>query len=155
MSVEAFGGILHSDSYGFYTALEFFGLLHGCELAHDVALPGFEANPWRFMKAASAFVLPSRWEGWPSALTEAMALGRPVVATRCPGGAREMIEHGVNGLLVPQDDSAALSAALLRLLGDSDLARTLASNARIAATQYDHRRVASRYADVAGGGLGG
>lgn len=71
-------------------------------------------------RAAAVFVLPSRYEGMPLALLEAQALGVPAVAFDCPTGPREILGEDT-GLLVPPQDSAALAAALLRLLRDPAL----------------------------------
>ena len=60
-------------------------------------------------------MLPSRAEGLPNAVLEYMAAGLPVIVSRV-GGNVELVEDGVTGLLVPPEDSAALSAALLKLL---------------------------------------
>lgn len=57
----------------------------------DVALPGFQRNPYAWLARASLFVLSSAWEGSPNVLTEALALGVPVVATDCPSGPREIL----------------------------------------------------------------
>ncbi|MGA8507744.1 MAG: glycosyltransferase, partial [Candidatus Sulfotelmatobacter sp.] len=70
-------------------------------------------------------VLPSRAEGLPNAVLEYMAAGLPTVVSRV-GGNPELVEDGVSGLLVPPEDSPALSAALLRLLRDAGLARQMA-----------------------------
>jgi glycosyltransferase involved in cell wall biosynthesis len=70
-------------------------------------------------------VLPSRAEGMPNAVLEYMAAGLPVIVSRV-GGNVELVEDGITGLLVPPEDSAALSAALLRLLRDRAMARRLA-----------------------------
>jgi glycosyltransferase involved in cell wall biosynthesis len=64
------------------------------------------------------FVLSSLWEGLPLVAVEAMAAARPVVLSDV-GGNRDLIDHGVQGLLVPPGDAAALAAALLELLADN------------------------------------
>jgi glycosyltransferase involved in cell wall biosynthesis len=78
-------------------------------------------------------VLPSKAEGLPNAMLEYMAAGLPVVASRV-GGNAELVEEGVTGLLVPAQDSEALSVALLRLLRDPELARRLAAAGQQRAT---------------------
>ena len=69
------------------------------------AFCGFQPNPWKFIARADVFALTSRYEGFGNVLIEAMACGVPVVATRSPGTV-EIIEHGVNGLLVDHEPHA-------------------------------------------------
>jgi glycosyltransferase involved in cell wall biosynthesis len=83
-------------------------------LAYDIDLPGFCANPFALMARAGAFVLSSRWEGFPNALVEAMACGAPVIATDCPSGPREILEGAAP--LVPVDDVETMAAALTATL---------------------------------------
>lgn len=78
-------------------------------------------------------MLPSRAEGMPNAILEYMAAGLPVVATRV-GGNTELIEDGLTGLLVRAEDSAALAAALLRLLKNPAESRQIARNGQAFAT---------------------
>jgi glycosyltransferase involved in cell wall biosynthesis len=99
-------------------------------LAADVALPGYDPNPWAWMAHASVFVLSSAWEGLPGVLIEAMACGCPVVSTDCPSGPAEILEQGAYGPLVPVRDDAALAAAILSVLDstpDSEQLRSRAS----------------------------
>jgi glycosyltransferase involved in cell wall biosynthesis len=74
------------------------------------------------------FVLPSRYEGHPKSLLEAMACGLSVIATDVPGN-RELIRHGIDGFLCGTS-SAEIRDAILRVLGDKGLSRRLGSNAR-------------------------
>ena len=83
-----------------------------------IALPGFQNNPWAWMSRASVFVLSSRWEGSPNTLTEAMALGIPVVSTDCPSGPRELLDGGRVAPLVEMGDSEALASTLLSVLAE-------------------------------------
>jgi glycosyltransferase involved in cell wall biosynthesis len=78
----------------------------------DVSLPGFVSNPYAFLRAASVFASSSDWEGLPTVLIEALAVGTPVVATDCPSGPDEILGHGAHGTLVPPRDSAALADAI-------------------------------------------
>ena len=81
----------------------------------------------KILACCDVAVLPSRAEGLPNAILEYMAAGLPTIASRV-GGNAELIEDGVTGLLVPSEDSAALSDALLALLRDPGLARRMAQN---------------------------
>ncbi|HEY8284618.1 MAG TPA: glycosyltransferase [Chloroflexota bacterium] len=80
------------------------------------------------------FVLPSLREGLPLSVLEAMAAGKPVIATRI-GGTNEAIKHGESGLLVPPADPVALAAAIRALLADRELASRLATAGKIRAHQ--------------------
>ncbi len=89
-------------------------------LEDRVKLPGNRNDVAEFLASADLFVLPSRWEGLPVALLEAMGAGLPVVATRVEG-VDEVVEEERQGLLVPPEDAEALAAALLQLIGDPPL----------------------------------
>jgi len=91
-------------------------LVKGLDVEEDVALPGFIQNPYPYMKRAAVFVLSSRWEGLPTVLVEAMAMGAPVVATDCPSGPREILQNGRLGHLVGVGDVAALAGAVISAL---------------------------------------
>jgi glycosyltransferase involved in cell wall biosynthesis len=84
--------------------------------SEQIAMPGFVENPYAYLKRAAMFVLSSAWEGSPNALTEALALGVPVVATNCPSGPREILKDGTIGRLVPVGDPDALAEAMLATL---------------------------------------
>lgn len=85
-------------------------------LRDSVALPGFQANPFAWMKKAALFVFSSAWEGSGNVLVEALALGIPSVSTDCEHGPRETLEEGKFGPLVPVGDDAALAEAMLGTL---------------------------------------
>jgi glycosyltransferase involved in cell wall biosynthesis len=95
-------------------------LIANLGLTDSISLPGFVANPFAYMSRAAVFALSSRWEGLPTVLIEAMACGVRVVATDCPSGAREILEEGVWGHLVPVGDPYALEAAIADALDDED-----------------------------------
>jgi len=99
-------------------------------LEKDVALPGFVDNPYKYMKRAAIFVLSSRWEGLPSVLIEASALGTPVVSTDCPSGPREILEDGRWGKLVPVGNPEALARGIMEALSNPIRSEDLQKRAR-------------------------
>ena len=76
------------------------------------------------------FVLPSRFEGMPNALLEAMAAGLAVIVTDASPGPLEVVEPGVSGLVVPSDDPIALAAAMVKLASDPVRCRRMGAAAR-------------------------
>jgi len=113
-------------------------------LAYDIDMPGFCDNPFPLMRRSGAFVLSSRWEGFPNALVEAMASGAPVIATDCPSGPREILGGGRYGGLVPPEDAQALGNALIVTLSsrpDTQVSETRARSFSVAAS-------AAQYLDV-------
>jgi GalNAc-alpha-(1->4)-GalNAc-alpha-(1->3)-diNAcBac-PP-undecaprenol alpha-1,4-N-acetyl-D-galactosaminyltransferase len=112
------------------------------------SLPGLQAQPWPYYRRASVFVSSSRHEGFGIALCEAMASGCAVIATSCPGGPQEIIEHGVSGLLVRSEDVDRLAAAMGTLMDDKDLRSSLAAGARERAAQYTPERVDPQWLQV-------
>jgi len=90
--------------------------------------PLARARVLELLAAADAVLLSSSWENFPHVLVEALAAGTPVIATRV-GGVPEIVEDGVNGLLVEPNDAAALAAAIRRFFGDDELRGLLRANA--------------------------
>jgi glycosyltransferase involved in cell wall biosynthesis len=95
------------------------------------------------LRDAPVFVMPSLSEGLPMALLEAMAYGMAPVATRV-GGIPELVEDGVEGLLVEPGDPAALAAALRQLVAEPELRARLAAGARARAERLDAVEIAGR-----------
>ncbi len=118
------------------------------DLNNEVELLGFRSNPFKFMRAADAFVLSSLSEGFGNVIVEAMACGTPVVSTDCPHGPGEIITHEENGLLVEPGNAEALSEALLRLLRDQDLQKRLAQNGRDRARDFHASKIGQQYLDL-------
>ncbi len=121
-------------------------LIAELHLGESVSLLGFQKNPYRFMARASVFVLSSLYEGFGNVIVEAMALGVPVVATRCPSGPDEIITDGVNGLLVPVADEVRLAEAILRVLADKELAAKFRQRGPERARAFDAGSIAAKYA---------
>jgi glycosyltransferase involved in cell wall biosynthesis len=87
------------------------------------------------VQAADLVVVPSRFEGFGLTALEAMALGRPVLATTT-GGLPEVIEHGASGWLVPPQDPAQLAQAIGQLMDDAPLRQRLGAAGRTRAQQH-------------------
>jgi glycosyltransferase involved in cell wall biosynthesis len=94
----------------------------------DIILTGFQKNPFKYMKTADVFVLSSFYEGFANVIIEAMALGIPVVATNCPSGPSEIIQHNINGFLVPLKDYEKMAEAVIKLLTDDTTRKELSAN---------------------------
>ena len=85
-------------------------------LADQTHFAGFQANPYAWFAKADAFVLSSRYEGFPNVLLEALACGTPVIATPAPGGTREILEN-IDGCMIAESVTAtALADAIKRWL---------------------------------------
>lgn len=96
-----------------------------------VFLPGWTSEPWDELERADVFVLPSRWEGFPNALLEAMALGVPCVAYDCPAGPREITRGGQDAMLVPAEDELAMEDALRTLMTNEALRTDLGARGAV------------------------
>ena len=114
-------------------------------VAERVIFPGFVPNSSTYLRLASVFVLSSRYEGFSNVLAEALATGTPIVAADSPGSAREVLDEGRLGRLVPVGDPGALAEAITREL-DRPLASAEARRQR--AKEYEAERVAAQYLQV-------
>lgn len=134
--IEAFGII--ADKYPEYN-LEIYGngemkekldhLIRTLGLENRAFLMGAIPNVHKKIYDAALFVLSSDYEGLPNGLIESMALGLPCISTDCrPGGARELISNGENGLIVPTGNVKALAQAMDNLLGNPKYAEKMAHN---------------------------
>jgi len=98
--------------------------IRSLDLGGQVELLGNRRDIRGLMNSFDVFVLPSLWEPFGLVIAEAMACGKPVVATTA-GGIPEIVDHGVTGLLVPPADAGRLADALLVLLRDVDRRRQM------------------------------
>lgn len=121
------------------------------QLAGRVSLAGRVRELPALMTGAVAFILPSRYEGFPNVLLEALAAGVPCVASDCPGATREILAGGEYGLLVPPQDICALAAAIDRITTDGALRKRYAQAAPIALERYRLAHVVTQWEHLLAG----
>jgi glycosyltransferase involved in cell wall biosynthesis len=119
-------------------------------LGDRLRLLGYREDIPALLAAADIFTLPSRFEGLPMSVIEAMLTGLPVVATDVRGPA-EQVEDGLTGLKVPAGDAGPLAAALGRLVQDRDLRLRMGEAGRQRALdRYEEAKVLARTLDLLG-----
>ncbi len=118
-------------------------------LESRIKLIGFQADPLPWIYQADALVLPSRHEGLPNVLIEALMCGTQIVATDCPSGPAEILENGQYGQLVPVEDPEALGAALLESLSQNFYVPPAKLQER--AAYFSSKHAASRYVSILNG----
>ncbi len=118
-------------------------------VADTVVFTGFVENPHAIISRAEVFVLPSRWEGYPLALVEAVCCATPSIAAACVSGPDEVLDGGRFGELVPAEDEGALGAALARHLHDpKPLRERAALGASEARVRFDPARAARAHLEL-------
>ena len=113
-------------------------------LTNEIALPGFISNPYAFISKASVFVLSSLYEGLPTVLIEAIAVGTVIVSTDCPSGPAEILDSGKYGCLVPVGDIKALSEAILNTLDQPTDSEALRQRAQ----QFSYETAVNKYLEL-------
>jgi len=118
------------------------------ELENQIILMGAHKDVLNKINTASLFVLSSDFEGLPNALIEAMCIGIPSVSTDCsPGGARELIDNGENGFVVPCNDASALAKAMKKVLSDNELAQKFSIEGKKISRRMESKEIAKKWLD--------
>jgi glycosyltransferase involved in cell wall biosynthesis len=118
---------------------ELLNLCKDRDVSDAVHFVGFHDRPWAYLESMDLYVQPSRDEALGIAAIEAMAMGKPVVASRV-GGLPEVVDHERTGLLVTPDDPEKLSDAILSLLQDDVRRKAMGElGAQVARERFDVR----------------
>lgn len=112
--------------------------------SHIQVIP-FNENPFPYYKNAKCTCLTSHFEGFPRVLIESLALGTPVVAVDCQSGPAEIVQHGSNGLLIPNYNVQAFSEGLNNLIFDSSVYANCKSNAAQSVAHLDVNIIAKHW----------
>lgn len=115
-------------------------LITSLNLQEKVNLPGTTQNIHEALTKADLFIFPSRYEGFPNAVCEAMAVGLPVIVSNCSGNV-ELVRDRIDGRLFPVDDVEALTNITLELLKDPEQCIMLAQNAKQICDRFNPKRV--------------
>jgi glycosyltransferase involved in cell wall biosynthesis len=116
-------------------------------LEPNVIFAGLRSDVPRLTASFDVFALPSIYEGLSIALVEALTVGTPAVVTRT-GGVVEVVKDGVNAIVVPPRDPVALGDAIVSVLSDPSLQRTLAAAGKERAAEFDIRTAVRRTEEV-------
>lgn len=117
-------------------------------LTDRVKLPGAKNDLQDYYQQAEIFVLPSRNEGYPNALIEAMSFGCPCIAVDCEFGPSEIIENRINGILVKKNNPAELSSALNELLANGILREKVSENAALIKQTNSMTNISNNWRDL-------
>ena len=109
-----------------------------------INLLGWVENPFPLMKNMNGFILPSRYEGFPNSLIEALSFGLPSIVSRSPGANQEIITNGFNGISFKNEDADDLSKKILQM---RDTFQTFNSDEiiRDVKTRFDMKNIANEY----------
>jgi glycosyltransferase involved in cell wall biosynthesis len=113
-----------------------------------VWMPGYDANPYKYVSKADVFVLSSRFEGLPNTLIEALAVGTPCVATRCKSGPAEILLDGAGGLLVDVEDERQMADAIVETLTNREEAAERLNEAKKMLNRFTPDEVGRQYEDL-------
>jgi len=115
------------------------------QVANSAFVAGFEANPYPFMRAATAVAVPSRFEAFGLVVTEAMALGTPVIIASSARGSVEVIENGLHGNVFPAEDPDALATKIRDMIENRDLRDLYSKRGLERVRCFDSNQIVARW----------
>ncbi|MEP2689890.1 glycosyltransferase family 4 protein [Maribacter dokdonensis] len=127
---------------------EYEDLISKLQMTEKIKLIGRNNNISNYYLKSKIFIFPSRFEGFPNALTEAMYMGLPCISTDCPTGPSELINNGQNGFLISVDDVESLSNNLEKLIYDSQSRLILGENAVVSVKHLEEEKVVNQWSKL-------
>lgn len=106
-------------------------------VARRVEFVGYQSNPYNYVAGAALFAFSSKYEGLPTVLIEALALYRPIVATACPSGVKEILMYGDAGIYTPVGDAQKLAEGIIKLLRNQEIQATYRTASEKILKQFD------------------
>lgn len=120
---------------------ELLDLIQSYDLSNNVKLMGYTDRPYEVLSECDIYLMSSDYEGFPNALSEAMALGLPSVSRICHEGLRDLVSDGINGYLVGMDDAEGFNKSIIRLVEDSNLRTRMSNAAKTVSDTYGKEKV--------------
>ena len=117
-------------------------------LSDAIHLLGYCQNPYKYLAAATCYVLSSQWEGFPNSLLEAMYINGHVISTNCPTGPSEIISHNEDGILGRLNNPEDLAVAMERLCFDEEVRNYIFKNSRIKIAKFDEKIMIDKYREI-------
>ena len=113
-----------------------------------VQMPGFEKNPYKFMRGANMVVSTSKWEGPGHVIIEAQAIGVPIISTDCPEGPRDTLLNGEAGTLVAVGDADALATAIMATTENITLQKNMVQAGLKSSSRFTDESVSMKWKNV-------
>lgn len=120
-------------------------LVKKLNLNDSIEIPGFSSHIEKEMEEASIYVMTSRWEGFPLVLCEAMTYGVPAISYDLKYGPKDIIRDGIDGIIVPYNDMSSFGNALIKLIKDNNLRKTMAYNSYERSLCFCKENIAERW----------
>jgi len=117
-------------------------------LSNNVTFIGFINDPERLIQQASIFLLSSDFEGFGNVIVEAMASGVPVISTDCSYGPSEIIDDGIDGMLVPVKSPQKMAEKIIELLEDKGKLNSLSTAGKVKANNYTSEVISSKFLEL-------